>query len=400
MEATITFQLRLDRQAADGRCPISFRVCWGSLKVRGSIGEKVHPDQWDDSSQRVKRSAQVAKVINRRIGIYQDGIDDYFKPLLIAPTEQQVTEHINQLRAEQLGKSPKAKAPVIHVPAQPSFKQFAEGYSKLRRAERSKSWKESIDVLAGHLVAFRADLDWPDLKLNTLNQFTAYLQDDCEHSDATLETYVSLLRGMLTYAIRLGYPVPPDYQFVETRSVGDTLRPILTHADIDAIAAVKLTHSDESHPTYLAAIEATRWYFLLACATGLRYSDLHQLLHPTIIRFDGVPCLQVVQKKTGKAVPIPVGEQTLTMLHNPVPTSKPANMESYMMHLKVIGQQAGLERIVTVGSYYKGELMIDHLPLWDTLTSHMARRTFAYQSIAGDHGPQIDCVNPEIRNGR
>jgi len=50
--------------------------------------------------------------------------------------------------------------------------------------------------------------------------------------------------------------------------------------------------------------------------------------------------------------------------------------------LKQLGQQLGLDRMLTKTTTHKGELIRQELPLWQLLTTHVGRRTFVSLSIA------------------
>ncbi|RIV23652.1 site-specific integrase [Fibrisoma montanum] len=379
MTPAITLYLREDRLGDDGTAPIHLRVCWQGRKVRTATGERIAPLFWDSDEERIRRTAPGAKNANRRLSKYRDELEQFFEQAPLLPTEDQVRAEIKRIQVEVLGRAKRiVSAPEPPAaPTYPALSSFATQYVAERRADRSESWCESVGIVGDHLAAFRLGIDWPDLTINTLNLFKVYLQEELELSDATLHTYVSLLRGMLKYAIRSGCPVPPDYTWLETRLVGDTLRPTLTHGDLEAIRTATLRKPQPTYPkAFLQTMEETRWYFLMACYTGLRHSDLHQLMHPTLTTVGGLTCLEAIQQKTGKLVTVPLLDDALELLNGPVPRHPPEPRFNYTTYLQHIGQQAGLARTVLVGSYYKGKLITDDVALYLTLTSHTARRTF------------------------
>lgn len=386
IDYSLTFTPRLDRIGKSGDCSVALTVCWAGYRVRASSGVKVIPEYWVSDLQRVSRMHSDNKSINRTLSLYDKQIHDYFDDLTRIPSESEVTELIDGIRVGRLGKKPKIITPEA-APVEAniiSLSEFALEYVRQRRTERSPIWCAIVGTVSNHLRAFRPNLQWSDLTLNTLNQFKAYLQEEEELSDNTLETYVGILRGMLKYATLPQYkiPVPSDYTWLETRIAGDVVRPVLSHADIDSIrnADLKQVHDAAHYQSVMiqpGVIESTHWYFLMACGTGLRYSDLWQLITPKIATIEGVKCVEVMQQKTGKRVQIPMSDDTYYLLKHPVAKTKPVVLDHYNEILKPIGQAANLTTPVTVGSYYAGRFLSDTIPLHDTLSSHMARRSFA-----------------------
>ncbi|CCG99806.1 hypothetical protein FAES_1796 [Fibrella aestuarina BUZ 2] len=384
--------LRLDRLDKDGRAPIHLRVCWQGNKVRLSSSEKVKPDDWNPKTQQVRSRAQFASHINARLRAYDTGLHSYFYEREnngVVVTEADVRAEIERIRSEQLGQviaKPKpAPAPILTDAN--TIEVFSARYIRELQASRSESWRESVAVVGGHLNAYRPGVKLSDLTLTVLGGFMTYMQEELDLSDSTLETYVGLLRGLCKHATRSGMDLPPDWTFMEIRRVGDTIQPELTLGELGQLRNATLVRPaipPGGFPVkYLDALETTRWFFLAAAGTGLRHSDLHQLIRPRLTTIEGVPCVEVTQQKTKQRTAIPLNDDTYYLLKNPVPTTAPLGVLYYNQLLKPIAQQAELTRSVMVGSYYKGQLVSEDLPLHETVRSHMARRTFATLMTAG-----------------
>ncbi len=382
----LSFYLKNEQPDSDGRVMIHGRVCWSSEKVRFSTGEKIQPAHWKD--ERVKSGVQFASHINKTLDTFRHEIGTFFYtrqnvdhvPVEVADVQQT----IGRIRTENLGKAKPKVAPLIlpAAPAYPALSDFYKVYVAAMQADRSPEWQRSVGVVSRHLQAFRPGMDWADLKINTLNQFKVYLQEEEDHSDNTIHTYVGLLGGMCEYADKMGIPIPRDYAWVETRP-GKVIRPTLETPDMAQLINATLIRpalATRAEPDYL---EKVRWYFLMACHTGLRRVDQWQFLNPTISVIENTNCLMALQQKTGNRVAIPLSDDAYHLLRNPVTKSKPPIGETYNTTLKNIGEQAELKRPVTVGSFYKGELVADNFPLWETMSSHMARRTFATRLSEG-----------------
>jgi len=384
--------LRLDRPGPDGRVLIHLRICWQGNKVRLSSGERILPADWDKKNKKVKPRILFGSDINSRLDTYETGLKKFAyqqenNGMIL--TEEMVRAEVDRIRSNELGQVKKAdrQAQIVVESSEPTISDFVKTYIQERSADRSNSWKDSVDIVGRHLDAFRPGLRWPDLKLATLNNFKVYMQDELNHSDATLEAYIGLLRGMLKYAGRSGLPVPGDWTYLEVRRVGNSLQPELQIDEVGIIRQATIYRPDGLPPVYQLLskdlIEETRWYFLAACGTGLRHSDLWQLQNPRLTSIDGTPCIEVWQQKTKSRVPVPLNNDTYDLIKNPINRNAPLPLSYYNKSLKIIGEQAGLERMVRVGSYYKGQLLTEELHLHETVNSHMARRTFATVMTAG-----------------
>lgn len=275
----LSFYLKNEQPDSDGRVMIHGRVCWSSEKVRFSTGEKIQPAHWKD--ERVKSGVQFASHINKTLDTFRHEIGTFFYtrqnvdhvPVEVADVQQT----IGRIRTENLGKAKPKVAPLIlpAAPAYPALSDFYKVYVAAMQADRSPEWQRSVGVVSRHLQAFRPGMDWADLKINTLNQFKVYLQEEEDHSDNTIHTYVGLLGGMCEYADKMGIPIPRDYAWVETRP-GKVIRPTLETPDMAQLINATLIRpalATRAEPDYL---EKVRWYFLMACHTGLRRVDQWQ----------------------------------------------------------------------------------------------------------------------------
>lgn len=378
----ITLSLRSDRADKGGQAPIHGSVCWINQRVRFATGEWVQPRQWDATHQQIRPQHPSAKKSNRRLRILCDALEDLFDEAATLPSKEQVSQTIERIKVEVLGHTPKKKAAVVQStpspPAYPGPAQFLTRYAEDMRGARSGSSVRQISVIVHHLEVFKSGLDWADLRVNTLNQLKAYWVEECALSDNTVATYMGTLTGALKYAQQMGYPVPADYVLVTTRPV-EVIRPSLSARHLALLEEVDLTPNSGTWGGNQTgrAYNQVRWLFLLACYTGLRHSDLKQLRQANVRIVDGHPCLMALQQKSAPPVAVPLTEPALRLLDQHPDGVPPLNLRQYNAHLREIARLAGLDEPATVSSRYKGQLIHDVLPLWQTITSHTARRTFA-----------------------
>ena len=159
-------------------------------------------------------------------------------------------------------------------------------------------------------------------------------------------------------------------------------KPTLTIEELE-----KLTNADFSGKNRLGAektaINKCRDHFIIACWSGVRISDLKRM--PEIIgdawEQNGNKCPEVltfVQSKTNSQVTIPVFPALCNIIKKykgDIPAvSSPQQMNK---NIKIACKGAGLNRIIESPSTTAKDKGIKRIPLYDMVSNHTARRTFA-----------------------
>ena len=151
-------------------------------------------------------------------------------------------------------------------------------------------------------------------------------------------------------------------------------------------------HADLSDNPRLATI---RDMFLFQSLTGMRASDLFALTSRHISP-DGI--LEYIPQKTLHSRPtslrIPLGEKAMEILHRHLdpmhserPLFPPLTMTSYNAAIRQLLKAVGIGRRVTVVDAAEGGTT--SLQLWQTASSHLARRTFVANIYRGIADPDI-----------
>jgi integrase len=131
-------------------------------------------------------------------------------------------------------------------------------------------------------------------------------------------------------------------------------------------------------------LEKARAWFLLACYTGLRYSDLVSI-QPQHLRLatDKLPAhLRITAKKTRAVVNVPLSAPALGIVERLLAgelasvKSQPITNPVLNRFLKELGQLAGIDTPVEVIRYRGGVADVTTAPKYEKLTVHTARRTF------------------------
>lgn len=209
-------------------------------------------------------------------------------------------------------------------------------------------------------------------------------------------TFYESFIDFLAFDYKIPRKIVPEYG-LKTNTIGKTIkqlrifikdcikRKLISPIDISDFTipteetdAIYLTHS-EIQKIYTADLSTTpnlgiyRDLFVLACLTGLRFSDF-TTLKPEDVRNN---LLYKKQNKSDGWVVIPLREETKNLLTKlfKEPLSKLSN-PVFNRYIKVIGKYAGIDDMVTFSHKRKGKDMIITKPKYDWITSHTARRTF------------------------
>ena len=257
------------------------------------------------------------------------------------------------------------------------YYQF-EDYIKSKHRKVSKATLTVYKNVKSHLLSFEAyrkeKITFDSLDFSFYEDFVDYLTFEHIHMRRkteltglklnTIGKTIKHLRGFIKDRVKRKIISPVDMtDFKIPEEESDAI--YLTHEEIARIYQTDLTG-------FPHLIEY-RDLFVLACLTGLRFSDF-STLKPEDLQRD---MLYKKQEKSDHWVIIPLRHEAKLIFtrqfRNRIPEL--TNPE-FNRHIKTIGEQAGITRSVTF-SYKKGnENIIVTKPKYDWITSHTARRSF------------------------
>lgn len=207
-----------------------------------------------------------------------------------------------------------------------------------------------------------------------VEEFRQYLLDEgC--NDNTLCKYIEALRTFFRFLIAKGEAIIIDLSKIKTYEYEQVIN-ILNSNELKHLGSWKFTNS---------SYDRVRDIFLFQCYTGARYSDIEKIMHDEIISINGQKCWSYIAKKTND-LPIvtPINENALNILEkysqngSPLPRLSNKTMNET---LKVIAKLVGLDRNVKTISFSRGVITETYYPLYEIISTHMARKTFISLSL-------------------
>ena len=259
--------------------------------------------------------------------------------------------------------------------AVPTLPQFV----KLVAAQRASSGKYKPSTILFYGTLFnrlseyaklnRTALALSGIDLKFFYGFTEFLFSGHDLATNTVAKTVRGLKVFMAEAEASGYQVNPAYKNASFRVAwANTAQVYLSEDELAKIEAADLE----------LRLDRVRDVFLVACRTGVRYSDLGQIRAENLRVVDGVTLLTFSQAKTDDPVTIPVNAQVKAVLEK-YAYALPSGIsnQKYNDYLKEVCQAAGLRDRVVKYEYSGGirkEVVVEK---WEMVSSHSARRTFA-----------------------
>ena len=346
-------------------------------RIKIYTGQSIHPDKWLKADQR----AQVRGKGNELNGHLNDALAGIKDRLLLAYAEHLAGGSLPTaaaLREAAAPERPDEPDPVAAAPGGAFWQRYAEWVAYTRDAGTVRT-AQAHATAGRHLREFSEAtgyaIDFDTLTPTVGDRWAAYLLNAAQLTDNTINKHLGRLKAFMKWAAKRGYTENAALDRVSwARREPDVIA--LSTAELAALEALPLPAGSR--------LEKARAWFLLACYTGLRYSDLVRI-QPQHLRpaTDKLPAhLRLTAKKTRAVVNVPLSARALgivgRLLAGELATVKDQPITNPVLNrfLKELGQLAGIDTPVEVIRYRGGVADVRTAPKYEKLTVHTARRTF------------------------
>ena len=376
MSAKVSFLLT--EPNADRPTPIFAFVSFDGKRVKVYSALSVHPRQWLKGEQRAQtRGYHVNGPLN-------DALTLLAERLLACYAEhraQGLLPTAASLRA--------AAAPIPDAVTEPEPVQSArtslftvyEEWIQSRAVARSPNTLRTYRTTLRHLRDFAEQegyaVDFDTIRPAFSERFTYYLLTTRKLVDSAVRKNLIIFKHFLSWAADAGHPVRPEYKkFTWKAREADILT--LTKAEIQAIAELDLS----ARP----ALDNARALFLLACYTGLRFSDV-AALKPEHVQGDR---LRLTTQKTRDTLMIPLRPSVRPFIDRLLAgTLRPLPNQKLNGHLKTLATLANITTPTERTRYAGGLRQTYTAPKHEFITTHTARRTFVTSALEAGIRPEV-----------
>ncbi len=345
-------------------------------RIKVYTGQSIHPGKWIKADQR----AQVKGRGNELNGHLNDALAGVGERLLLT-----YSRHLAAGTVPTAAQLKEAAAPERLAEPEPLaapgglFWQRFEEWVAYTHAAGTRGTAQGHATAGRHLREF-ADTTGYAVDFDTLtpavgDRFTAYLLNVAGLADNSIHKNLFRLKSFIKWATQRGYTTAPALHGVTwAKREPDVIA--LTTAELRALESLPLAPGSR--------LDKARAWFLLACYTGLRYSDLVSI-RPQHLRpaTDKLPAhLRLTAKKTRAVVNVPLSAPALAIVTRLLAgelasvKSQPITNPVLNRFLKELGQLAGVDSPVEVIRYRGGVADVMTCPKYEKLTVHTARRTF------------------------
>jgi len=306
------------------------------------------------------------------------------------------------------------KLPLTEKPAQESFKNFF--WLKLKLIEEGKTFFAVVEdvllnlptrenrnhelitdksmkkykLVSEALHKFEEDkrkvykgfkLDFKTFDSKLIKEFDWYLSEGKDKADTkqgvkprahnTVVRYLEILFHFFCEAERKGIEICRDFQDYDN-SKTKPQNVTITDEEFERIYRHKASNE---------RLENVRQLFIIACTTGLRYSDLETLQNNHFNYSEGT--IQRIQRKTNQSVNIALNPLLVKMLEvNHYVLPRPISNQDFNRYLKELFKEIGLDRNVQISRVVGKKRVVSDYKLYEVASSKMGRR-YLCSSLAG-----------------
>jgi len=352
-----------------GKALIYLQFKYSTKKLTFAFGQSISPGDWSKTRQRVKSNK--ATTADGQYSL-NDLLDNLEKECLRAYNTEikngiPSTDKLKSYLAGFMNQNEETKeGPTLYKLIQ----RFVNNEIKHKGRDKSKNTIKTYNTTLGHLQAFektaRYKIDFETITLDFYYQFVSFLKKKGLGPNA-ISKDIQILKVFMSEAIDLGYTDNLQFKhkkFAVFREETDAV--YLTEPEILGLYRFDLSGNKR--------LEQVRDLFVFGCFVGLRFSDYSDVKPANIIKIENEYFIKLLTKKTGELVIIPCNPIVLQIFDkyssNPNRLPKSLSNQKFNDYIKEVCKLAGMTemgRLVTA----------PELELWECVTSHTARRSFA-----------------------
>ncbi|WP_018627078.1 site-specific integrase [Niabella aurantiaca] len=325
-----------------GLHPVYIRAFKQGKKTEIATSVALQKDDWSEQKQRVKKK-------NRAHEKYNAILDAFDKKALKYVLDHFIQEDtpltLGQFKDYMLSVGQSGE----------SFTDYILNYLNQNRSRLKLETWWSYKSQITKLLKFKKRIAFADITEKFINDYHHYMLRVLGNNENTASKSLRSLRTFANISMRYGYMKQNPFRYINIKKV-DGKRDFLTREELG-----RLSEAYWQNKVADAKEREILRYFLFACYTGLRYSDLKTLNYSSVLENS----IQLKMHKTGYLVNIPLTQRAKLILIS-------SQNNPFNSIFRVYCNKVTNRILKQIGRRY-------NIP--KKLTCHVARHTFATISI-------------------
>ena len=357
-------------------------------KLKYSTSQKITPKYWNDEKQRARetKSFPTYASLNNTLDSLATAVKDAHSDLINAkrtPTPYKLKDALDRsLFKEDYGQKT-------------TFLKFVDDLvtTSNRKGNTLKQWKQTLSKLHEFKQATQSEVDFDTINMDFYNRFIQYLnkkgytkiikrngQPDSitrkNYAKNTIGGFIKAIKIFMNEAVDRNLTKNLEYRNRNFKVTEEQVEKIyLSQNEILSIYNLDLKEDNR--------LERVRDLFVIACYTGLRFSDLIQVRPDNIIN-DGTQ-IRVRTEKTSEIVVIPLHRFVKEIIAKYKGSLPPVISNQKMnKYIKEIGELVGIDETMNIAITRGGKTERESFSKFDLITTHTARRSFATNAYLMD----------------
>jgi len=335
---------------------------FNGIRLKYSTGWKILQKFWNAETQRVRETVQFPKhgELNTLLKNLANEVEDAHRKLI----NDKITVTSDRLKLALDEFQQKRNKNIFY-----DIVSFAENWVETidRKKNTKKQLKHAIKKLKDFKQATNASLHFDTIDLDFYDSFKSFLLAK-NYSTNSIGTIIKNVKVFMNEAVERKLTTNLQFRNKRFKVVEEQTETIyLNEQELKRIYELDLSND--------IRLDKVRDLFIIACYTGLRFSDLVSLKRENII---DARQLRVQTQKTGELVVIPLRRYVREILEkydgNPPNVISNQKMNEY---LKELGKEAKITDAIIISVTKGGERQAVLHPKWKLITTHTARRSFA-----------------------
>lgn len=375
---------RLKPEDQNGKHTIYLQFIYRGNRLFYSFGQTVRSSDWNKSKQRVKNKQTTTAdgkfalndLLDNLKKICEKTYNESLRTGIPTPAQlkKPLEDFLNQNHHD-------VSKPTLYSLAE----RFINGEIKVKGKDKSKGSLNNYHAVTMHLKAFekitKTQVSFETINLDFFYRYVTFLktlknQKKQPISPNTIAKDISILKVFMSEAVDLGYTT--NIQFKHKKfafNEVETDHVYLNEKELNDLYKFDLSQNKK--------LEQVRDLFIFGAWVGLRFGDFSNVKMENIVPIKGDYFNKKITQKTKEEVIIPCDPTILDIFKkyssSPNKLPKKISNQKFNSYIKELCKEAGTANISPVSAMLeKGRLSTNpKLELWECITSHTARRSFA-----------------------